>query len=146
MREIVFRGQTRKFGEKIRVGDSKPLPGKWAYGGICWGEGCYSIIYGSTDFSSLKDKHVVYTDTVGQYTGLNDKNGQKIFEGDILTIDTLDQVDDGERFEVYWRADCYLFSAKSKHFEYDLWQLHQEEIKVIGSIWDNPDLKESAHE
>lgn len=107
MREILFRGQTRKFGEKVNMGGEK-LPGNWVYGGICQGKGDFSIIYGyeDADQSSIK-KFVVHTDTVGQCTGLTDRtkweelteteqkfwlkkhtaeewSGKLIFEGDIV--------------------------------------------------------------
>ena len=83
MREILFRGQTRKCGEKVRMGDGEKLPGRWVYGGITPGIGDFSIIYGGeneNDPSDGLEKWVVYSATVGQFTGLMDKNGKRIFE------------------------------------------------------------------
>ena len=73
MRELIFRGQTRRPGEKIRFNGEK-IPGNWVYGGICHGKGDFSVMYGyvNREQSSI-NKFVVYTDTVGQSTGLTDR-------------------------------------------------------------------------
>lgn len=86
MREILFRGQTRRPGEKVRLNGEK-LPGEWAYGGIFPGKGDFSIIYGCTDTDLTVgnlERHGVYSDTVGQFTGKCDKAGTKAFEHDCI--------------------------------------------------------------
>lgn len=80
MREILFRGQTRRKGEKVRM-DGTTVESNWVYGGVLQGTGDHSIIY-QTDPDI--EKKVVYTDTLGQYTGMVDCNGTKIFEGDVI--------------------------------------------------------------
>lgn len=114
MREILFRGQNVKPGQRVNMAGEKQ-PGIWVYGGIFPGTGEYSIIYGCpTEKLSGIDiaKYPVYSDTVGQFTGFYDATkwedltpeeqqtflhqpdgwentpdvwpGKRIFEGDIL--------------------------------------------------------------
>lgn len=62
MRELIFRGQTRRTGEKIWFNGEK-VPGNWVYGGICHGRGDFSVMYGYVDGEqSSINKFVVYTD------------------------------------------------------------------------------------
>ena len=44
MHELLFRGQTRKKGQKVYM-NGKPVDGNWEYGGIFQGQGCYSVLY-----------------------------------------------------------------------------------------------------
>lgn len=86
MRKILFRGQTRKYGQKVNVAGGK-LPGIWVYGGVLQGVGCHSVIYGGkneNDPGDGLDKWVVYTDTLGQFTGLCDVKKQNAFENDMI--------------------------------------------------------------
>lgn len=138
-REILFRGQTRKYGEKIRMGTGEKLPGQWVYGGIFPGTGDFSVIYGweseeEQTGGNLK-KLSVYSDTVGQYTGMTDKNGTKIFEGDILKGAW------NERIAVYYDT-CYLaFRARTEAgFEKDISYYDNGRLEVVGNIYDNPEL------
>lgn len=138
MREILFRGQTRKYGEKVRMGDGQKLPGRWVYGGVTQGIGSHSIIYGGEKVNDPSDglaKWCVYTDTLGQFTGLTDKNGTKIFEGDIVDILTENEeigvvdYDDGG-FLVNADGFCVDFHAN----------INGTDLEVIGNIHDNPEL------
>ena len=134
MREILFRGQTRKYGEKVRIGDEQKLPGRWVYGGVLQGSGSHSIIYGGeniNDPSQSIEKWCVHTDTLGQYTGLKDKHGKRIFEGDILKLDSME-----------WGCD-YLEIAS---WDYELFNMRRNDwgewCEVIGNVYDNPELLE----
>jgi len=143
MHDILFRGQTRRPGEKVRMNGEK-LPGNWVYGGIFPGTGDFSIIYGNADEDMTGvslDKHLVYSDTVGQYTGLTDKNGVKIFEGDIVKLVYNGAV---SIFVVVWDPDELGFKATNGKLNYgrDGFQYLPccEEIEIIGNIHDNPEL------
>lgn len=137
MREILFRGQTRRYGEKVKLNGEK-IKSNWVYGGIFPqnGDGDFAIIYQQ---EPTIEKRVVYADTVGQYTGMVDKNGTKIFEGDIL--DFSDRSDgDGYGVVVYDTNETEfgivydsLFEGLGRHY-------HSKNIEVIGNIYDNPEL------
>ena len=171
MREILFRGQTRKYGEKVRMGDGQKLPGRWVYGGVLQGVGVHSIIYGGekeNDPSVGLDKWVVYTDTLGQFTGLTDKNGKKIFEGDILQAKVYEtEIEDspvwgknkirtGNKIDAVWTVEYKNFNASCGYFIYGKDRrfhrlltcsvIFNNECEVIGNIHDNPELLEVSHD
>ena len=137
MRELLFRGQTRKKGDKVWM-NGKPVDGNWVYGGIFKGEGCYSVLY---TYEPI-DKRVVYTDTIGQYTGLTDKNKVKIFEDDILKLRRTIYV-------VEWKNGC-LYAVQKNNLKAGvsvvnklIHLLVEEGAEVIGNTHDNPELLEN---
>lgn len=122
MREILFRGK--------RVDN-----GEWVYGFYA------NIPEHHIDKLSGKDYIVsinngllmeVISETVGQYTGLTDKNGKKIFEGDIVK----NSRDVGL---LYYKEKNSAFTVKGWEYGYWLWH-DKEDIEVIGNIYDNPEL------
>ena len=129
------------------------MPSNWVYGGVCCGKGAFSIIYDYMDEEKEKpiEKSVVYTDTIGQYTGLNDKNGKKIFEGDILKIARVsDSI--GSYYHpplnypvnvvVKWDLCAWMWETLCEDKRYigfpDAWCHYK--CEVIGNIHDNPEL------
>ena len=160
MREILFRGQTRRLGEKVWMNGEK-VPSNWVYGGIFQGAGDFSVIY---TYDPV-DKYPVYSDTVGQFTGLTDKNGTKIFEGDIFKFP--DEVWEsyytscGTEYDS-WETENYGVVGFSEYYgRYDFVQykhnnnsvdadMHENNclefvdfisnLEVIGNIHDNPEL------
>ena len=125
MREILFRGR----------GDTKYNDGEWYYGvPIRDFEGDWQIC---TDNS----KRTVIPETIGQYTGLADKNGTKIFEGDI--VDVLYDVNyigvAAERigvFEVVFHNGCFMKQKGGVQYHF----IPSDKCTVIGNIYDNPEL------
>lgn len=139
MREILFRGKRVDNGE--------------------WETGSLVISRMGTSESKfyIADKMTAYhtpviPETVGQYTGLTDKNGVKIFEGDILRLK-------GENEEDYWRA-IVVFGNPNGNYSWGwqlqnitpnvcinpdilLWvetELNYVSCEVIGNVCDNPNL------
>ena len=135
MREILFRGK--------RAEDNK-----WVYGFVV--NGSHSIIGVYEDGHCFCFESVI-PETVGQYTGLKDKNGNKIFEGDIVkAIQTeYDEYKENEPFvfsfvgEMIFDDACFGLKAKKViDFYSPMWKEEDVELEVIGNIHDNPELLE----
>lgn len=140
MREILFRGQTRRKGEKVRM-DGFPVGSNWVYGGIFQGP-INSVIYGYDPVV----KYAVYSDTVGQYTGLKDKNGQRIFEGDILLERRFCFGD--IYYIIEWGESSFGAKLHRNGKTSDIvtpiddceYGFSTDNLEIIGNIYDNPEL------
>lgn len=134
MREILFRGKRTDNGE--------------------WETGSLVVIRGgcSDEQIYIADKMTGYNTpvlkkTVGQYTGLTDKNGEKIFEGDIVVYCTnTNRATNKEFHEVVFetRGESGYFGIKISNIE--TWRFCLEVpaklMEVVGNIYDNPELLE----
>ena len=127
MREILFRGKRADNGE-------------WIYGDLLHDRFLLSDekICQIYDMNSnlTHRQNIVIPETIGQYTGLTDKNGKKIFEGDILN-GLLSLHPDRTIFRVGCECNGFYF------FDEDRVGWHPDHIvdyEVIGNIHDNPEL------
>lgn len=123
-REIIFRGRDKA--------------GNWAEGFYCVFDGNAHRIYSGyaeTDFGGYyPDYTIVDPKTVRQYTGMDDKNGRRIFEGDIVT---LSEYGGGKtKSIVYFRGGKFAVDGSNYAFK----DICPPKIEVIGNIYDNPEL------
>ena len=143
MREILFRGK-------------RTINGDWVYGDFVRGNERKSLrdsifVYDS-ETQSFND-YEINPSTLGQYTGLTDKNGKRIFEGDILHIaknaDGLGgyyqpPLDYPVNVVVKWDLCAWMWETLCDDKRYisfpDAW-CHYE-CEVIGNITDNQELLE----
>ena len=129
MREILFRGKRKDNSE--------------------WVEGYYAdvaknnmILTGRIDITETIGAEMfrIIPETVGQYTGLTDKNGKKIFEGDIVNC-----VYDGDlrTYIVVWDKEELDFKAISSEESYRhsvQYLCCCDEVEIISNTFDNPEL------
>ena len=126
MREILFRGKRTDNGE-------------WVKGYL------YITHIGAHEIGSYDEEinierftFDVIPETVGQFTGLTDKNGKRIFEGDIV-----EHVSDGEQAVISWLkySACFGLSFDGWCCGFDDYDDNlPSDFKVIGNIYDNPEL------
>nr|DAU53009.1 MAG TPA: YopX protein [Caudoviricetes sp.] len=134
-REIKFRAK-RKDNNKWAFGDlvKDNAGGAWIETNLqTWGENC-------DDVDAFGSRLYVDIDTVGQFTGRNDKNGKEIYEGDILRHLS------GKIFLVLYSnrtTSFILISISPKDVSLDLGIYDTENcFEVIGNIYDNKELWE----
>ena len=146
MREILFRGKANFDGRD----------GEWIYGGLLpETENTFPIIVrdydNDEDWIGVNGWDTVYPETIGQYTGLTDKNGKKIFEGDIVEGHCHSQWSHRlQRCVVVYDRDGF----ESRHYVkqgevmryYSYKVLFSKDVEVIGNIHDNPELLEGDAE
>ena len=142
MREIKFRGYDNenkcwRFGNLARLQEG--IRKFWA------------IICENLEDSGFDRFYIHNEKSIGQYTGLKDKNGVDIFEGDLLQS----FYDDGEIHEVIWheesasfRVATYLDNRHGGSFAelFFMDDIHENCNKIIGNIYENTELLEYKNE
>lgn len=143
MREILFRGK-------------KVTDGEWTYGYFVQPEDFLddkkrnlifeinSVAYPNNEIVGSSE---IRPETLGQYTGLTDINGVKIFEGDIVKVD--DDFDTfgkmaGEIREVWFKDGGFRlkpkYASSIDRGDRGYWMEDGSDFEVIGNIYDNPEL------
>ena len=131
MREILFRGK--------RVDN-----GEWVQGYICrYGWTGKEKNYIIPDYTSVLFTAEINPETVGQYTGLTDTNGRKIFEGDII-----ENIVTGEKGVIQWfdEYSAFMIWSRTKNAIYFLYDNAFSRIHIVGNAFDNPELLKADKE
>ena len=138
MREIIFRGQAKN--------------GMWFYGYLTKTQDFYTIQY--ENIEGFYFEELVNPETVGQFTGLTDINGQRIFEGDIVKTHYANSIkaDFVEEVVFYSGGFCAMYKLQDGGMYSKLADgclpcgnvPYMDRAEVIGNIYDNPELLEDC--
>ena len=136
MREIIFRAKTLPNQKDVKTGKIIKKS-KWVYGYIDLGymHDCKVPLISDEKGNNC---YKCYYETIGQYTGLTDKNGKKIFEGDIVKRFWLGS-------EIIY---CIKYEEENAHFigealnesGFTTFDCDGNEFEIIANIYDNPEL------
>lgn len=129
MREILFKGK--------RVDN-----GEWTEGYLFKQWNRTFLLWGMT--GDIPNMTEVIPETVGQFTGLTDKNGKKIFEGDIVEFTDI-YIGEKGRAKIVFEAFKWKYSGCYYGGNPIVWLCicdESIEFEIIGNIYDNPELLE----
>lgn len=134
MREILFRGKAKE--------NHRDDGGYWIYGDLVQLVQNEGLVFMDNGGGILDE---VDPETVGQYTGARGYDGKRIFEGDIVRFDYVD--DDGndshEDFLIFFEKGAFraqYLGIKCAPNTFD--EIGIDECYVVGNKWDNPELLE----
>mgnify|MGYP000249362896 FL=1 len=128
MREILFRGKHMHV-----CPENKHLDGTWVEG----------YLADENHINDGKCEFLIDPETICQYTGLTDKNGKKIWEGDILEGHLDDKFpEDVTREKVIWHESGWKTEEPGCVDKEYLDEFDTENFEVVGNVFDNPELLE----
>lgn len=140
-REIKFRGKVTKtkqwvYGDLLHVGNGCIITTNSELGENL-PDGDIGLAYNHDEFA------VVTPETVGQFTGLLDKNGKEIYEGDVIR--SYDSENNPIKHYISWRSDNAAYSATVLEYPHLFCAVIQDwidefEKEIIGNVFDNPEL------
>lgn len=147
MREILFRGKRLQGGNWVEgyffKSDFNKKERESGKATLIFTPDCDTFI----TVPECNNSFMVVSDTVGQYTGLKDKNGERIFEGDVCRFREWSKGEMCWVGKVHWEHQQFMISGGPNKecetmFELCLSRFISENIEVIGNITDNPELLE----
>ena len=142
MREILFRGKRLQGGEWVEgyffKSDINKRARESGKATLIFTPDCDTFIM----VPECHNSFMVVSDTVGQYTGLLDKNGKRIFEGDIAKV--LQGKDKDIAYVGFENGAFMLYPKTGNIYERTLWSYwyNDWDVEVVGNITDNPELLE----
>ena len=126
MREIKFRAWDKRIKKMLYTDIANKFIGSEME--------FYPIVFGVHDLTYSHHLELM------QYTGLTDKNGKEIYEGDIL------EQEDGRRTRVVWHDYCAMFDLVGiigKGVPHPIYDRPERLQTIIGNVYENPELRKT---